>query len=263
MKGQPMRPGPAAVSKIRHLISIALGATLLLGLPHAREAGATADGPDYFRVTGVTEGAVLNMRSGPGTEYPKVGTIGSDADGIRNLGCAGGLSFAEWQKATPEQREASRHDRWCRVSYKTVEGWVAGIYLTEGTGPDAAPAATAQAPAAEPGAGDFSWRLVETADGPAAGEGWIRFAGDGTVSGSTGCNTFQGRAVLGPGTANFPQPMASTRMFCAEAEVMAQETAVFSALAEAERWEIDLATGRLTISGPGGAGPLVFVPGAP
>ena len=60
----------------------------------ATEARAEADGPDFLRVTGVGEGSVLNVRSGPGLDHPTVGSLSFDADGIRNLGCEGGPTFA-------------------------------------------------------------------------------------------------------------------------------------------------------------------------
>jgi heat shock protein HslJ len=201
-------------------------------------------------VIGVSPGSYLNLRAGAGTAFPKIGEIPADADGLANLGCIGGLSFAEWQKASAAEREAARRERWCRVNYGGLEGWVAGIYLTEGS----APAGSASAPRAE----TMIWRLIETSSGPAAAEGWIRFAADGTVSGNSGCNNFAGSVALGPGTVSFPGPLASTRMFCSPPEIMAQEDAVLSALAAAARYEFDLAQGRLTISGPNGEQPLVF-----
>ena len=41
---------------------------------------AEADGPDFYRLAGVTANNVLNLRSGPGTEHPIVGAIPADAD---------------------------------------------------------------------------------------------------------------------------------------------------------------------------------------
>ncbi len=235
---------------IRILARSAPAAVLVLAMLHASEIRATADGPDHYRVIGVSPGSYLNLRAGAGTGYPKIGEIPADADGLANLGCVGGLSFAEWQKASATEREAARRERWCRVRFDGLEGWVAGIFLAEGS----APAGSAPAPQADA----MSWRLVETTAGPAAAEGWIRFASDGTVSGNSGCNNFTGGVVLGPGTVGFPNPLAATRMFCSPPEIMAQESAVFASLAAAARYDFDLALGRLVISGPNGEQPLVF-----
>ena len=61
----------------------------------ATPALADADGPDFYRVRGVEAGSVLNVRAGPGLDHPAIGSLAHDADGIRNLGCEGGLSFAQ------------------------------------------------------------------------------------------------------------------------------------------------------------------------
>ena len=104
----------------------------------ATAARAEADGPDFLRVTGVGEGSVLNVRSGPGLGHPAIGRLAFDADGIRNLGCEGGPSFAAWEAASPLEREATRKRRWCRIEHGAVVGWAAGWHLGEGNAPDAA-----------------------------------------------------------------------------------------------------------------------------
>ena len=93
--------------------------------PPASEASAT---PDYrtlpndsassdaeqYRVNGITYSDVLNMRSGPGTDYPIVAAIPPDASGI---------SVAECQVI-----EGYEHD-WCDVSWHGFDGWVSGGFL--------------------------------------------------------------------------------------------------------------------------------------
>jgi heat shock protein HslJ len=54
------------------------------------------------------------------------------------------------------------------------------------------------------------------------------FADDGTVSGSSGCNTFSGSYTLDGNSLSFG-PLASTQMACAD-DVMTQEAAVLGAL---------------------------------
>lgn len=97
--------------------------------------GATADagGPDVFRVTGVAANSVLSIHEARDAGSAKIGEIPPNGDGIRNLGCQGGLSFAEWQAASEAERETAARSRWCRINYQGIEGWVAGRYLAEGT----------------------------------------------------------------------------------------------------------------------------------
>jgi hypothetical protein len=94
---------------------------------------AEASGPDVFRVTGLAENSVLNIREAPDAGSAKIGEIPPDGEGIRNLGCQGGLSFAERQAASEAEREAAAQSRWCRINYQGIEGWVAGRYLAEAT----------------------------------------------------------------------------------------------------------------------------------
>lgn len=98
-------------------------------------AFAVADGPDHFRVIRVAAGDVLNIRAAPDAKAAILGTIPPDGDGIRNLGCQGGLSIDDWMRASEAEREKSARRRWCRVEYRGVEGWSAGFYLGEGSAP--------------------------------------------------------------------------------------------------------------------------------
>lgn len=101
----------------------------------APPARAEADGPDHFRVVGVAQTSVLNVRAGPSASAARVGTLPADARGLRNLGCEGGLSYGEWANASAEERAAGRRDRWCRIDYDGLVGWVAGWHLAEDTAP--------------------------------------------------------------------------------------------------------------------------------
>jgi hypothetical protein len=95
-------------------------------------AVATADGgPDYYAVTGVAADGVLNIRAEPSAGSRKIGEIPHDARGLQNLGCTGGPSFAEWLKMSEAERKRAGRDRWCRVRYQGIVGWVAGRYLME------------------------------------------------------------------------------------------------------------------------------------
>lgn len=96
---------------------------------------ADASGPDYFRVHGVTSQSALNIRARPSVRSARLGTIPPDATRLRNLGCVGEMSYEEWEAATPGERNAARQRVWCKVQYRTVEGWVAGRFLTEDGSP--------------------------------------------------------------------------------------------------------------------------------
>ncbi len=93
------------------------------GAPRASTAAPTGDfadglsgGPDFWEVTGVASGDMLNLRAGPSSRDRAVGEIDNGAV-VRNLGCkmAGG-------------------QRWCQVARPEdarSKGWVAGRYLRE------------------------------------------------------------------------------------------------------------------------------------
>lgn len=114
----PLRVGTAALA-------------VMLGLVATGVAVAEADGPDSFRVVGVAKDDVLNLRQEPSAAAMIIGRIPPDATGLRNLGCRGGQSLAEWQAASEAERAAAVFRRWCRVEYRGTTGWVAGRFLAE------------------------------------------------------------------------------------------------------------------------------------
>ena len=106
-------------------------------------AHATADGPDHYRVRGVSPGRHLTLRAEPSTAAVPLARIPSDATCLRSLGCRGGLSFEEFTTLGEEdqRRRAAENPRWCKVDYRGTVGWVAGAYLAEdGCSPSATPA---------------------------------------------------------------------------------------------------------------------------
>ena len=117
-------------------LALAAVVALLIGALLDGTVSAEADGPDYFRVIDVAADDVLNIRAEPRAGSEKVGEIPPDADGVRNLGCQGGLSFEEYTTLSEEEKAArlKANPRWCRVEYEGVVGWAAGRYLGEGGG---------------------------------------------------------------------------------------------------------------------------------
>jgi heat shock protein HslJ len=189
-------------------------------------AFATSDGPDYYRVTGVTANDVLNIRAAPAASGAKIGTIPYDSTGIANLGCVGGLTYAEWEKATDDERSAALKTRWCRVGYDRTIGWVAGWFLTESDADDHFRAGDALSDIAGSG-----WQLRDFSGEAPGAEAWISFKSDNTVVGSGGCNNFSGMHTPGKGAPLF-SPIAATRMMCPEPQ-MQTETRLFQVLDEA------------------------------
>jgi putative lipoprotein len=100
-----------------------------------------------------------------------------------------------------------------------------------------------------------SWALIELdgAEPVADAAPTLAFAEDGTVSGSTGCNTFTGSVTI-DGTSLEFGPLATTRMACADPAVSDQEQAFLLAVEGVTSYTID-EDGRLVLEGDA---PLVF-----
>jgi hypothetical protein len=99
----------------------------------AGPARATADGPDHYRVRGVSPERHLTLRAEPSTASAPLARIPSDATCLRSFGCQGGLTFEEFTTLSQEdqRRRAAENPRWCKVDYRGTVGWVAGRYLAE------------------------------------------------------------------------------------------------------------------------------------
>lgn len=96
-------------------------------------AHATADGPDHYRVRGVSADRHVMLRAEPSTASTVLARIPADATCLRSLGCQGGLTFEEFTTLGEEEkrRRAAERPRWCKVDYRGTVGWVAGRYLGE------------------------------------------------------------------------------------------------------------------------------------
>ena len=100
-------------------------------------------GPDAWRVTGVARDDVLNMRMGPGTEYPVIDQLPPDARALEQITCVPLLIPSIANRLTQAQR-ARLPQRWClmRTADTAKAGWVAQRFLMEDTGQTVAPPAT-------------------------------------------------------------------------------------------------------------------------
>jgi heat shock protein HslJ len=120
---------------------------------------------------------------------------------------------------------------------------------------------TSEPPSAIPDRLDgTTWVLLSVADAPVPGATPVTLAfSAGTVSGSSGCNTYRGQyAIDGPSLTL--GPLITTRKACPE-PIMTGETAYLAALEGVDRWAVpqDAAMGtQLTLLGTGPK--LVFGP---
>jgi len=96
-------------------------------------AQATADGPDFYGVRGVSPGRHVTLRAEPSSASALLARIPSNATCLRSFGCQGGLTFEEFTTLSEadKKRRAEESPRWCKVEYRGTVGWVAGRYLAE------------------------------------------------------------------------------------------------------------------------------------
>lgn len=122
--------------------------TMLLAAPAMAEIDG--HGPDAWRVTGVTPDDVLNMRMGPGTNYPVIDRLAPDARGLTQVTCVP-LMIQPYAGRLTDAERAALPQRWClmRSADLMKSGWVAQRFLSE----DGLQDASAPAPAADAGAG--------------------------------------------------------------------------------------------------------------
>jgi heat shock protein HslJ len=85
-----------------------------------------------------------------------------------------------------------------------------------------------------------SWTLVELDGAAPVGETppTIAFDDQGSVTGTGGCNTFNGEVTIDGSDMSF-SPLATTQMFCAEEGVADQEQAFLAALQDVTSYSVD------------------------
>jgi uncharacterized protein YraI len=114
---------------MRLALYIVLAVTIFV----APEPRATADGgPDYWAVTGIAAGGVLDIFAEPSPDAPKLGAIPADGKKLENLGCIHEPTYQEWLAMSEEERRQAAEQRWCRIRYGGIAGWVRGKFLKEG-----------------------------------------------------------------------------------------------------------------------------------
>lgn len=86
-------------------------AVLAACLGISRPAGATADGPNFYQVRGVSYSDVLNIRKWPSHKSRIIGVIMPNGRYIKNL--------------------VRRVDGWCLIRHRRVEGWAKCRFLVE------------------------------------------------------------------------------------------------------------------------------------
>lgn len=115
----------------KHVLAALAACGLALVAPGAR---AEIDGhaPDAWRVTGVAENDVLNMRMGPGTQYMVTEHLAPDARGLELITCVP-LLIAPMAYTLTDAQRAALPPRWClmRTSDLNKAGWVAQRFLME------------------------------------------------------------------------------------------------------------------------------------
>ena len=112
---------------------------LMFGMAASGPALATADGPDYYRLSVEAPATERVMRGEPRHDAPSVLSLPADAQCLRSMGCQGGLSLQEFSSlsdAEKQQRQAA-NPRWCKLAYQGSTGWVEARFLAEAPCSDA------------------------------------------------------------------------------------------------------------------------------
>jgi hypothetical protein len=118
---------------IRRTLTVAALLALAVGMSMPRAARAE-DPPHFWAVTGVAANDVLHLRDVPSAESKSLAQIPPNARGLKHLGCRRNhppldlwvrMNAAQWREALTQ---------WCRVEYRSVQGWVAGRYLKRDRG---------------------------------------------------------------------------------------------------------------------------------
>lgn len=124
---------------IKHLAFLTLLAAACV------QARAEADGPDHYQVSAEAPAQGAALRASASNQSTLLGRLPAGSQCLRNLGCKGGLSFADHQSLSPAEqaRQLKAPPRWCKVEHQGRTGWIEGRWLSEGSCPP--PSAPVQA----------------------------------------------------------------------------------------------------------------------
>ncbi len=113
----------------RHLAALAVLALALFA--PAAQAEIDGHGPDAWRVTGVSANDTLNVRMGPGTNYPVIEQFAHNERGLEQITCVPYYTLAHYSAMSEAQIKALP-PRWClmRDAAMMRAGWVAQRYIT-------------------------------------------------------------------------------------------------------------------------------------
>lgn len=120
------------IKSFKTLCRAAAVAVPLLVTPVIAVAQIDGHGPDFWRVDGVPANDTLNVRMGPGTNYPVIDSFAHDERGLRQITCVpfyGHGGGAAWSDAD----RAALPPRWCLMQHSNLirAGWVAQRYIIE------------------------------------------------------------------------------------------------------------------------------------
>lgn len=113
---------------LRRILQILTVASLLTG--SAVHAQIDGHGPDAWRVTGVAANDVLNVRMGPGTDYPVIETFAPDMRDLEQITCVPYYTLRHYSGLSASDIDALPQ-RWClmRDSSMMRAGWVAARFI--------------------------------------------------------------------------------------------------------------------------------------
>ncbi len=107
--------------------------SVILFAVFATTAHADLDGhgPDAWRVTGVSSNDTLNVRMGPGTNYPVIETFAHNERKLQQITCVPYYTAAHYGALSQAQIKALPA-RWClmRSESRIKAGWVAQRFIT-------------------------------------------------------------------------------------------------------------------------------------
>ncbi len=88
-------------------------------------------GPDAWRVNGVASNDTLNVRMGPGTNYPVIERFAHNERNLEQITCVPFYNAGHY-KALTQSQNAALPQRWCLMRNAGMEkaGWVAQRFIT-------------------------------------------------------------------------------------------------------------------------------------